>query len=190
VDILNMRSRLRVLICLVPALAAPMAGFAQAANDVELQVKAAFVYQFTRYVEWPVTALTPGAPFSVCVVAQSRVRQAIEQVLAGERVEGRSIRLVVPATPEAARSCQLLYIEAKSMAEGETMLGAVHRSPVLTISDASEFVPNGGHIQLVRDGTRVRFDVNQTSARESGLTFRSQLLRVARGIRIPAADAP
>ena len=185
-----MYSRLFIISCLVTTLAASVSGFAQATNDVELQVKAAFVYQFTRYVEWPVKALPPGAPFSVCVVAQNTVRQAIEQVLAGERVEGRPIRLISPTTPEAARSCQLLYIEGKSMAAGEPMLGAVHRSPVLTISDASEFVPNGGHIQLVRDGTRVRFDVNQTSARECGLTHRSQLLRVARDIKIPAANAP
>jgi hypothetical protein len=190
VEILTMYRRLFTVGCLAAMLALPVCGLAQVNTDVELQVKAAFVYQFTRYVEWPSTSLAPGAPFLVCVVAQRTVRQAIEQVLAGERVEGRPIRLISPTTPESARSCQLLYIEGKSMADGEAMLGAVHRSPVLTISDASEFVPNGGHIQLVREGTRVRFDVNQTSARACGLTFRSQLLRVARDVKIPAANAP
>ena len=181
--------RLLVLVCVGVSFCAPVAS-AQTPDDVELQVKAAFVYQFTRYVEWPAGALGPGAPFSVCVVAQTSVRQAIEQVLEGERVDGRPIRLTTPATPDAAKSCQLLYIESKSMAQGEPMLGAVHRSPVLTISDAAEFAENGGHIQLLRDGTRVRFDLNQTSARECGLTLRSQLLRVARTILIPSADAP
>jgi hypothetical protein len=155
-----------------------------------LQVKAAFVYQFTRYVQWPAGVPPAGVPFSVCVVAQSTVRQAIGQVLEGEQVEGRPIRLTSPATPEAARACQVLYVEARSMAQGEPMLAAVQRSPVLTISDASEFAGNGGHIQLVRDGTRVRFDLNQTSARECGLTLRSQLLRVARSILVPGPGIP
>jgi hypothetical protein len=163
---------------------------AQSAADYELQVKAAFVYQFTRYVEWPTGALAPGAPFSVCVVAQSSVRRAIEHVLEGERFEGRPIRLLTPSTPDAAKACHLLYIEAGSMAQGEPLLGAVERSPVLTISDASDFVDNGGHIQLFREGPRVRFDLNRTTAGQRGLVLRSQLLRVARAIRVPAADLP
>jgi hypothetical protein len=163
---------------------------AQSAADYELQVKAAFVYQFTRYVEWPTGALEPGAPFSVCVVAQSSVRRAIEHVLEGERFDGRPIRMMTPSTPEAARTCHLLYVEAGAMAQGEPLLGAVERSPVLTISDASDFVENGGHIQLFREGPRVRFDLNRTTATQRGLTLRSQLLRVARAIRVPAANIP
>ena len=184
-----MRARLLVLAFLGASLSWPVSA-AQAPGDFELQVKAAFVYQFTRYVEWPAGALAPGASFSVCVVAQSSVRRAIEQVLEGERFEGRPIRLMTPSTPEAARTCHLLYIEAGSMAQGEPLLGAVERSPVLTISDASDFVDNGGHIQLFREGSRVRFDLNRTTATQRGLTLRSQLLRVARAIRLPAADIP
>jgi len=182
-----MRAHLLVIAFVGFSVATPMSA-RQTPGDYELQVKAAFVYQFTRYVEWPTGALAPGAPFSVCVVAQNSVRRAIEQVLDGERFDGRPIRLLTPSTPDAAKACHLLYIEAGSMAQGEPLLGAVERSPVLTISDASDFVENGGHIQLFREGPRVRFDLNRTTAAERGLVLRSQLLRVARAIRVPAAD--
>ncbi len=186
--VLTVLSRLLLIACLAGSLTASLTG-AQVTDDAELQVKAAFVYQFTRYVEWPAGALPPGAPFSVCVVAQNQVRRAIEQVLEGERVDGRPIRLITP-TVESATSCHLLYIEAGSMAQGEAILGVVEQKPVLTISDASDFALNGGHIQLVRDGPRVRFDLNRSSATSRGLVLRSQLLRVARQIRVPGADAP
>ena len=184
-----MKSRMLVAALLGVSVAAPRA-VVQDPTETENHVKAAFVYQFTRYVEWPRGVLADGAPFMVCVVAQNMMRHAIEQALDGERVEGRPIRLTSPTTPEAARACHLLYIESRSMAQGEPLLGAVHKLPVLTISDSSEFAPNGGHIQLFREGTRVRFNLNQTSAKDCGLTLRSQLLRIAAKILIPAANIP
>jgi hypothetical protein len=149
---------------------------------LETQIKAAFVYQFSRYVDWPPGALPAAspAPFRVCVVADPAFTQTLDRILAGETAAGRPITRTNPDTTDDARQCQILFIGRTDWDRGPGLLAAVQSAPVLTVSDEPDALARGAQILLVRDDNRVRFDVNLAAVRQSGITLRSSLLRLAR----------
>ena len=155
----------------------------QQQSRLEADVKATFLYHFSRYVDWPSAA--PGSqkdsPFRVCVLAESAFERSVAAVLKDETLHGRRVIWSVPATPDAARSCQILYID-ENESERVRFVTALRTLPVLTVSDAPDFLAEGGHIALVRDDKRIRFDISLPAATQSGLALRSQLLRVARKV--------
>ena len=166
----------------VVLLLAPAAPARQSDVSLETQIKATFVYQFSRYVDWPTGTLpsAPTAPFRVCVVADPVFTQTIDRILAGETAMGRPIKRINPDTSQEARQCQILYIGRTDWDRGPSLLAAVQAAPVLTVSDEPESLARGGQILLVRDDNRIRFDVNLAAVRQSGITLRSSLLRLAR----------
>lgn len=149
----------------------------------EADVKAAYLFNFTRFVDWP--AGTPGAtqPFKLCVVADRRMTALIEQTMAGEEVKDRSSQTMVPSSVDDARRCQILYVGRGHLGRARALLAGVRDQPVLTVSDGDRFAAGGGMIQFVREEENVRFIVNLEAARASGLAISSRLLRVAAGIQ-------
>jgi hypothetical protein len=89
---------------------------------------------------------------------------------------------VVPETVAETRSCQILFVSRSEGEQAQRLLDAVRDNPVLAVGDAPDFLARGGAIVFVRDGDRVRFDVNMEEARRSQLTISSRLLRVARRV--------
>jgi hypothetical protein len=148
----------------------------------EIDVKAAFLFNFTRFVEWPNAAATPSAPFRLCVVADRTTTAVIEKTMEGESVNGRPSLTTVPATPDDARVCEILFVGRSETGRLATLLAAVRDRPVLTVSDAARFTTRGGMIGFVLDDDRVRFDINLAAAKRSGLQISSRLLRVARKV--------
>ncbi len=151
---------------------------------LERDVKATFLFQFSRYVDWPADALPPrDGPFRVCLIAGPAFTQSLDKAIEGEKVDGHVMVREVPDKPAAAKSCQILFVERSEFARAAPFLAAVEHAPVLTVSDAPDFLDQHGHIMLVRDENRIRFDINLAAARQSRITVRSQLLRVARKVR-------
>jgi hypothetical protein len=162
------------------AIVAPRHASAQA---LEVDVKAAYLYNFTKFVDWPAGAATE--PFRLCVVSDDALRQSLERTIEGEKINGRPLASLVPKTAEEARLCQVLYV-GRNAGERETrLLNAVRDLPVLTVSDRAEFARRGGGIQFVRDANRLRFDVNLTGAERGGIKVSSRLLKVARQVHDP-----
>jgi hypothetical protein len=172
----------------VAALALPGA---QAQSRFETDVKATFVFQFSRYAEWPAatTAAHRQAPFKVCTVSDGDFDRSLDKVLEGEMFEGRRMIRKVPDTLDEARSCQILYIGDIEPERTKSLLASVEGLPVLTVGESPDFLKWGGQILLVRDGKRIRFDISLVAARRNNIVLRSQLLRIARNIdpgkRIP-----
>ena len=158
------------------------AGTAGAQQTLEPEVKAAFLYNFTRYVEWPPGMSPPSEPFRLCVVAEDVIRGAIKLTVAGESVNGRPLVMTEPQTPEEARTCQILFVGRSESQRASRLLAAVRDQPVLTVSDAARFAQQGGIIEFLLQDNRVRFDVNLSSAQRSQLRISSQLLRVANNV--------
>ncbi|CAN5793803.1 hypothetical protein BH24ACI5_BH24ACI5_28240 [soil metagenome] len=150
-----------------------------AQQTLEPDVKAAFLYNFTRYVEWPPEMSPLSEPFRLCVVAEAVLRGAIQLTVAGESVNGRPLVMTEPHTPQDARTCQILFVGRSESQRASHLLEAVRDQPVLTVSDASQFAQQGGIIEFLLQDNRVRFDVNLSSAQRSQLRISSQLLRVA-----------
>jgi len=142
-------------------------------------VKVAFLYNFAQFVEWPPEALGPeGAEFVVCVAGADPFEGAIES-LRGKRVSGRAVVWRMVADPARDDRCHILFL---SPGEGTAMLARLKQAPprgVLTVGNEPGFASAGGVINLVRQDTRFRFEVNLRAANQAGLRLSSQLLRLA-----------
>jgi len=173
-----------LVLTLVLAAVAPPGAQGQDDHRLETDVKATFVFQFSRYAEWP-AATTPAhqqSPFRVCTVSDGTFDRSLDKVLEGEMFAGRPMVRKVPDGPQETRGCQILYIGDIEPERAKSLLATVEGQPVLTVGEAADFLKWGGQIRLVRDGTRVRFDVNLTAARQNNIVLRSQLLRIARKV--------
>jgi hypothetical protein len=145
----------------------------------EYEVKAAFLLNFTKFIEWPVRAVPAGAPFSICIAGEDPFGITLEQLVQGEKVESHPI--VVRRIPGPVNgSCEILFI-SRSERDVEKILSEVPPG-VLTVGDTDAFLRQGGMIALVIDNRRVRFDVDVRAAARAGLKISSRLLNVARTV--------
>jgi hypothetical protein len=153
---------------------------AQPARADEEGVKAAFLYNFTKFIEWPPSAFaSPSSPFVVCAFADAGFRKKLEETLQGEQAAGRPIA-VAPAEVDDARTCHLLYVSKNAAARQGRILSGLRQTPVLSVGEGRPFLEQGGLIAFVLEDDRVRFAINKRRADAAGLIIRSQLLRVAR----------
>lgn len=151
-------------------------------SATEQDVKAAYLYNFTKFVTWPSDAPRDTQPFRICVVADPQSTEAVERMMRGETVGGRPLQTVAPKSREEAASCQVLFVSKTARDKGAPLLAAVRNLPVLTVSDADGFASRDGAIQFVLESGRLKFDINPENAR-GGLSISSRLLRVARKVK-------
>jgi hypothetical protein len=149
------------------------------AGVVEYDVKAAFLLNFTKYVDWPPGAFsTPDAPFTICILGADPFGKVIDQLVEGELVNGRRIT-VERVRPDQEKTCQVLYTSGSRMAPALFNSGG---AGILTVGEGADFVHQGGVIAFVIDNRRVRFDINLKAATGAGLKLSSKLLSVARAV--------
>lgn len=147
----------------------------------EHEVRAAFVYNFTKFIEWPAAAVPPTA-FHICVVGDNRLSQSLLAMVKDETVQGRPIALVAPAAESDVTNCQILYVGQGEAVRGRRALNAARQLPILTVGDSPRFLDDGGAIRFVIEGDRVKFDVNLPAVERAGLSVASAVLRVARHV--------
>jgi hypothetical protein len=155
---------------------------ARAQEPLEIDVKAAFLYNFTKFIDWPPGTPPGQEPFRLCLVGDDALRRSLEKTIAGETINGRPLQSGAPRTPDEARKCQILFVSDGEWDRASRLLTAVRDLPVLTVSDRAQFARRGGGIELVRDENRIRFDVNVPGAERGGIKLSSRLLRVARNV--------
>lgn len=168
---------LSVLVC---ALAhAPRVQAADAPSEYE--VKAALLFNFAKFVEWPGASFaTPDAPFTIGVVGNDPFGPALERMLAGKTVGGRAIVIRRWRKAENRGPCQLLFVGASERDHLTQILDGVRVQPVLTVGDTHAFAAHGGMIGLTMADNRVRFEINESRANEANLSVSSRLLSLAR----------
>lgn len=143
------------------------------------QLKAAFLFNFTQYVQWPKEAFTsPDSPFVFGVFGKSPLGSTLDGFLAGERIESRPATVRYFTNLNDAASCHILYIAESHQPNVRPILARLKGRPVLTVSDIDGFTEAGGMIRFIT-GTRVRFRINPQAATEAGLTMNPKLLRLA-----------
>ena len=156
---------------------------AAGAQASEANIKAAFLYNFTKYIEWPAAAFHgPSEPFRMCVLADDAFTRSVAAIVDGEQVLGRPLLLVVPRRGDLPR-CQILFIGHQAAARTGALIPAVAGRPVLTVGEVPGFLDQGGVVAFDLDNNRVRFDLNLDAAFRCGLTVNSKLVRVARHVR-------
>jgi hypothetical protein len=155
---------------------------ADAPEASEHQVKAAFLMNFTKFVEWPDTAFRDASqPITICIYGDDPFGPALDQVVEGETVAGRRLAVERLRRPPAAKACQVLYI-ARSERDPAAIVAAAGPG-VLTVGDQDSFLHEGGTIAFVLQARHVRFDISLRAAAKASLTISSRLLNVARAVQ-------
>lgn len=181
--LLNLRSSRLVCVAIAAWLCGHGAAHAQVTN-VEDEVKAVFLFNFSKYVSWPLTTFGagPAAPIRICVAANAALVAAVTNAVAGEKIEGHPLETATPATLEEARACHILFVSKGETARMRPIILGLRTLPVLTIGEGTGLGADGNVIELIRDRDRVRFDVSRPAAAQKGLAISSKLLRVARRV--------
>jgi YfiR/HmsC-like len=157
---------------------------AQQPKASEFQVKAAYLYNFGRFVHWPDEDNAERTEsFEICVLGADPFGQALDATLAGGTILGKSVAAKRIAKPQDVDSCRILFISSSEESRLKEDLAALDKTRVLTVSDIPRFSERGGMIGFILEGNRVRFDVNLDSAQLAGLTLSSELLKVATNVR-------
>jgi hypothetical protein len=175
-----LRGRRRALGVALGLLAAAGVEPALAQRGLEDEVKAAFVYNFIKFIEWPADAIT-GESFRVCVLGQEAFGGgALERAVRGDSVDGHPIAVERVTAEGPFTSCQILFVPRAQTGLTASIGRALGHASVLLVGEADGFLKAGGAINLVVEGGHVRFDVGIGQASTRGLRLSSKLLRVAR----------
>jgi YfiR/HmsC-like len=170
-----------VVLLAVALLARPAA--AQQSSSGEAAIKAVYLYNFTKFVDWPEAAFGgSSAPFVVCTFGDNDFRRELRGVMYREQVHGRPITIMEPDANDDLRTCHLVYFGNDDPDRMARRLAALRQAPVLTVGEGQRFLDQGGQIAFVIEDNRVRFDIRQEPAATAGLTVSSKLLRVARQV--------
>lgn len=157
---------------------------AQQPKPSEYQVKAAYLYNFGRFVKWPAgIAAGKGDSFAVCVLGQDPFGSTLDSTLAGETLDGKPVVIRRIARPQDAADCRILFVSSTEEHHLKEILAAIDQAGVLTVSDIPGFSRRGGIIQFIAEGDRVRFEINLASAESARLVLSSELLKVAAAVR-------
>lgn len=143
----------------------------------ESQLKAAYLVNFLKYVEWP----TARSTVNICLFG----RDSLGPYLAnyeGRQIAGRELHIRKVTSPEQLADCQELFIPDTEEARISAVLRWVDKQAILTVSDSENFVREGGAIALIRNDGRLQFDVNNDAIGRANLKASSQMLRLARQI--------
>lgn len=155
----------------------------QQSKPSEYQVKAAYLYNFGRFVKWPAGLAGKGDSFPVCVLGRDPFGSILDSTLAGEALEGKPVAIRRIARPQDAADCRILFVSSTEEHHLKEILGAIGQAGVLTVSDIPGFSLRGGMIQFVMEGDRIRFEINLASAESARLVLSSELLKVAAAVR-------
>jgi hypothetical protein len=151
-----------------------------AAQPTEDEVKAALLYNFTRFVDWPAGAFPErDAPFVFCLLGDPSFGVEVGAAVAAKRRDGRPIELRQASELSELDDCHLLFVGRSERARLAEILAALRQLPVLTVGDSDEFVGGGGMIGLVLRRNRVRFEIDHAAAERVGLAISSRLLDLA-----------
>jgi hypothetical protein len=157
--------------------AASAPAVAQQATDQE--VKAAFLFQFTRFVEWPLP-VNPPAEFVVAILGADQFSEVAARLLQGKTAADLPVAVRRIAAVGEAGGARILFVGSAESAHVPEILKGVEGAAVLTVSDSRAFAERGGMIGFRTEGQRVRFDINVVEAQRSGLRISSDVLRLAR----------
>lgn len=165
---------LSTLLAAVPASPAPVDEYA---------VKAAFLYNFAKFVEWPDSAFA-GHPEThrFCVYGSDLFAPAVLQELEKKVVQGRRVVILHPTQPQDLAACQIVFLRRGEDARLPEVLSAVGKLPVLLVGEEEGFAQRGGMINFVVEQEHVRFEINRRTAAAAGLEVSSRLLGLARVI--------
>lgn len=157
----------------------------------EYEVKAAFIYNFMLFVDWPnETGKKPEDPYTICVLGEDPFGKFLDAIAKTKKVNTRPIKIQRIKTLEEFQSAHILFISKSEQRNLKKVLETVGGKPVLTIADFPGFADNGGVLEFLLINNRVNFRVNEKIANQAKLRLSAQLLNLAvEIIRDPEAES-
>lgn len=167
-------------LCFLALALALAAAPARAEPVPERDLKAAYIFNFTVFTEWPADALAPAAPIVLCVRQRAALYPLLAQ-LADKAVNGH--RISIRTAPASPRECHVVYLERDDRERWAQIKRELAGSAVLTVSDDQAISGDGAVIGMALENRHVSFDVDLGAARSARLNLSSKLLRLARSVQ-------
>lgn len=164
------------------ALAATVLGRAVEAPGIakEHQLKAAFLYNFTKFVDWPPQRFEkPDAPIVIAVLGRNPFDDALRELAIDRKVNGRAVKFVRAEAPAQAMSAHLVFIAAGEEPRFAAAIAALNAGGVLTVGESERFAAAGGAITFVMEDSKVRFVINLAATQVAQVRVSAQLQKLA-----------
>jgi hypothetical protein len=156
---------------------------AQANPSSEYQVKAAFLFHFAKFVDWPEgTFKDANSPLIYCTIGEDPFQGALDASLSGKTIGARPIRVQHFQRPQDIQVCQILFIGKGEKKLLPAVLGSLQGNPVLTVGESARFIQEGGMIGFLLEENKIRFEVNLGAAEHAKLMMSSRLLTLAKTV--------
>jgi hypothetical protein len=151
--------------------------------DLEYRVKAAFLFYFANFVEWPGGFLPQSQnPVSICILGADPFGEILDLTISNKAVRSRALVVRRAQQLDALNGCNILFISRSETSRLRRILQGLEGKNVLSVSEAEETIRLGGIVQFVLEERKVRFDINLAAARAAGLKISAKLLHVAREV--------
>lgn len=149
----------------------------------EYEVKAAFLYHFAQFVEWPEEAFKDAnGLLTYCTIGDDPFRGSLDASLNGRTLGARSFRALHFKQPQDIQGCQVLFVGAEQKKFLPAILASVKGKSVLTVGESEHFVQDGGMIGFVLEENKIRFEINLEAAQKARLKISSRLLALAKSV--------
>lgn len=150
------------------------------ASQSEYALKAVFLYNFCRFIDWPESAFaSPSEPFIIGIIGDDPFGSLLNEAIEGEKYHNRPIRIERYRTPAEIKRCHLLFISHVNAGRLDPILATVAGKSVVTVSETEDFLNRGGMITLTAEQNRIRLRINAEALHSANLAVSSKLLRVA-----------
>ena len=174
------------LICSVASVAASVM---HAQSVSETKVKAAYFYNFAKFIEWPSEILaTDTSPIRLCVLKDNSFEEELNQIIKNKTIASHPVDVLSVRDGEQFRSCHMLYVGSSEGKRARQVVELLRDVAVLTVGESEDFLQYGGVIRFCREEDRVRFEVNQEAAEHAHLKISARLLLLAKNVVGKRAD--
>lgn len=165
----------------------PLAGQSGRASFEEYDIKAAFVYNFIKFVEWPESSMNRSDKISIAILGSDPFRGKLDKLIAGKRVKNKVITVKHYSDITQIPFCHVLFISNSETRDLRSIFSSIKNKNFLTVGESSKFLKRGGIIKFLTYDNKVRFEINLKTAHAHKLKISSRLLRLADNLKAAVA---
>jgi hypothetical protein len=153
---------------------------AQTPSSRAYQVKAAFLFNFSQFVDWPSDAFTDTeAPMVIGILGEDPFGTYLEEIVSNERINGHPLTISHFQDINDIKNCHILFVNVKRTDQLSEILTKLKQRNILTVSDSPSFIKDGGMIRFMTEDNKIRLQINPQAARSAELNISSKLLKLA-----------